>query len=205
MLTYKIGLNAQSKTSRQVLITIKTLASTNMSSFTEDPTLKYPCFLTDFYLSYCIDAGQIVKITDLNEKETFTTATIHFGGEPVEFQLNKYFKITNPDLNCADARSISVYKFRVAARQSVDYISCYYTGVYYTHYPNGTIKDKTHYTRGVPVNRSVYRNDTFNTIQCAIVYNGKVPETEYLYDDRENLVKRNIYDATGKLLQTFTY
>lgn len=206
MLTYKIAENDKSKTMRQVLVTIETTNITDMSSITTNPVGKYPCFLSDFYMEYSINIGLIKTITDLQEKEVFDSAFIMFNNKRIELITGKIFKVFNYEYTTPDAdkASITVFKNKLAAREAIEYLSNKYTGVYYKHYPNGLLSEKNYYVDGQIIHKSYLRNDLFNTIKSYVVYKDGVQETMYIYDDRENLIKRDTY-SNGKLVNEHTY
>lgn len=204
MITYAIGNNNKSKTRKFVLVTIETNILTDMSSFTTNPADNYPIFLSDFYMKYGINIGKIVKITDLHEKDEFDTASVPFNGSYVEFLVGKLFKVDNHDYT-SSKKSIQVFKHKLAARESTGYISRSYDGVHYIHFENGTIKQKSYYLEGNLTTMYCYRNDTYNTLKSSIICRDGKPETEYMYDDRETLVSRNIYNEQGHLIKEHIY
>lgn len=200
-----LGAHAHSNTGSMVLVTVELLPKhTDMKGIT---IYHGKSIINPFYRPLKVNAGKIVRITDLEEKDDFTDAIVN---DEYHIYLNKYFYLTDDAETTGhepkeidQEEYLTAYQYKIAVLEQSEYVARGYTGTVYKHYPSGNIATKRYYKDGNIHSRFYHRDDTYNTLEAVRQYRpGTEDETidcELLYDTREALIHQQWYNSKGKL------
>lgn len=191
MKVYALGDNFESKTQEKVLVTIELLPTTDMKGLECCETL----LTNPFYRELKINSGKVTKITDLTEEYEYTTALLPCGDMCTMFECDKYFDIKGYN----DTTCIIAYQYKIAAAEGADYVHKDYSGMRDTHYPNGNMRTRCNYVKGVLHSQRFHRNNLYNTMERVCLYNQGIIECEFTYDDRETLIRQVWYTSKGEV------
>lgn len=205
MEVYLLANNKSSRTNGRVIVTIKLLKQTDMSGFTPKKKLN-----VDFYYPYKINCGRVVKITDLNNVGHFLTASIKIPGlkiPSITIQSDKYIAIKHHAYDSDKLKAFVVYKYKHGVLNETGHVSAKFTGAHYIYYTDGKIREKIDYKDGKVCTRNLFYQNAYNSRKSCMVFNPElnVIEHEYIYDNKENLVCKNVFSSDGAFLQRNVY
>jgi hypothetical protein len=189
MKVYLMGAHGQSNTNGKTIVTIELLPEhTDMSGI----TLYNGKHLTNpFYRQLKVNAGHVVMITDLEEKNEFKDTVVAWNGTFVTLKGGSYFYLEPSD------SYLTAYQYKLPVLEETDYVARGYNGVAWSHYTNGNIRSKKYYKAGNLHSCFYYRDDPYNTLEKVKQYNNGRLDCEFEYDAREALVKQNWYNSKG--------
>ena len=204
MHVYRLANHNRSKTKRSVLVTIELIPDhTDMKSINRIFNMD-SLFITTLYYPFRINAGKIISITSLDNKQDFEFCYIN----RVKYCKNNYFKITGYSYDkrsLPDKHYLTVYKTYDAALDGSEYIPTKYTGIKLTHYSNGKLLKKCYYFLGKLRNMVVYYNNQNNSVKHDIKYHNGVQHIESVYNTIGLLVCNYTFDNSGRIIESSRY
>jgi hypothetical protein len=179
----------------EVLLTIETVDGlTETSAFQSTPSyLQSP-----FYISAPINCGKIINITDVTETKAFQYAFVTLNGKEFKVNVGQFFLAEKDGLVC--------FMHKIAALEDTK-PHAFFTGVRYTHYRNGLLKEKQYCVSGKITHAYCYRDDLFNSLHQSYICNrnhGK-PEQVFLFNEQEIPVGQKLLTSTGKVFSEQSY
>ena len=206
MHVYRLANHNQSKTKRTVMVTIELIPEhTDMTNLNRNFN-KDRSFINTLYYPFRINAGKIVSISSLNNKQMFNFCYIN----RVKYCINNYFKFTgycyddkkNP---VPDKHYLTVYKTYDAALDGTMYIPSKYTGIKLTHYSSGKLLKKYYYFIGKLNNIVIYYNNQNNSVKHNIVFHNGIQRQEKVYNTIGELVCTYMFDENGRITASNSY
>jgi antitoxin component YwqK of YwqJK toxin-antitoxin module len=199
MKVYLLGVHGQSNTNGKAFITVELLPNhTDMRGL----TLYHGKHITNpFYRPLKLNAGKVIRITDLEEEYDFTGAMVMVGAHKYNLELGKYFYLaTEPDVTELETEHyLTAYQFKSAVLEASEYVARGYNGVAWVHYNGGNVRHKMYYKSGNLRSRFYYRDDVFNSLETVRQYQDGVLDSEFTYDAREALTRQRWFDSKGKI------
>lgn len=151
------------------------------------------------YISYTLDCGKIISIADATgiEYDNCTMSDPEFIDDVV-VNVGDIFQVENGGL--------PVKKYQIAVVSSALAVADDYSGTHYTYFDSGLISGKFNYKDGILRTSYYYRNDAYNTLEGARIYDdNETLEAEYVYDDIETLIMQKWYNSNGNLYHTQSF
>ena len=206
MHVYRLANNNRSRTKRMVVVTIELIQDhtdmTNLNrNFSADAS-----FINTLYYPFRINAGKIINILSLDNKQQFNFCYIN----RVKYCKNNYFKFTgycydDKEDPIPDKHYLTVYKTRDAALDGIIYIPQKYTGIKLSHYSSGKLLKKCYYFLGKLSNMVVYYNNQNNSVKHNIKYYNGTQHQEMIYDTIGELVCKYTFDDSGRIAGSNSY